>query len=53
MLMRAKQLARAFSSSRPPWRSCTLALVISTTRSSPVVSTAMCRLRPLTFFPAS
>ncbi len=37
----------------PPSRSCTEAAVTSTTSSSPTVSTAMCRLVPLTRFPAS
>jgi transcriptional regulator with XRE-family HTH domain len=34
-------------------RSWTVAAVTSTVRSSPIVSRTMCRLRPLTFFPAS
>src|SRR4029450_6211883 len=44
---------RRHSSARPASRSCTQAAVTSTTSSSPMVSTAKWRLRPLTFLPAS
>lgn len=38
----------AFAAASRPW---TLAAVISAVRSSPMVPTAMCLLRPLTFLP--
>jgi hypothetical protein len=41
------------SSGRAATRSWTEAAVITTSRTSPVVSTAMCRLRPLTFLALS
>src|SRR5215471_6987768 len=41
------------SSGRAPWRSWTEAGVITTSRTRPVVSTAMWRLRPLTFLALS
>ena len=44
-------LRNAASTSLPPSRSCTLAGVMTSAHSSPSVSTTMCRLRPLTFFP--
>ena len=46
--IRVQQRARFHSSGRAPSRSWTLAAVITTASSSPAVSTAMCRLRPLT-----
>src|SRR5215218_7899936 len=45
--------ASAASTSLAPARSCSAALWTTTASSSPSVSTARCRLRPLTFFPAS
>src|ERR1017187_114055 len=45
--------ASSLTTSRPPVVSCTLAAVTSRTRSRPSVSVAMCRFRPLIFFPAS
>jgi hypothetical protein len=48
------QARRVFhSSGRAAWRSWTDAAVITTSRTSPVVSTAICRLRPWTFLAAS
>ena len=44
---------RFHSSGRAPWRSWTEAGVITTSRTRPVVSTAMWRLRPLTFLALS
>ena len=43
----------AETTSGAPSRSCTLAAVTVTASSSPSVSTTRCRLRPLTFLPAS
>ena len=44
---------RFHSSGRAPSRSCTDAAVITTARTRPVVSTAMCRLGPLIFLALS
>jgi hypothetical protein len=41
------------NSGQAPSRSCTLAAVTTTASSRPRVSTAICRLRPLIFFPPS
>ena len=52
-LTAGKALRRFHSSGFAASRSWTLAAVISTVSSRPVTSTAMCRLRPCTFLPAS
>src|SRR5579884_1341604 len=50
-MMRGKQPTRACKSSRAPRRSAMSAACTFTASKSPCVSTRMCRLRPMIFFP--
>jgi hypothetical protein len=53
MWMKGNGLREAVSSGPAPSRSCTLAVLILSTRGRPSVSTRACRLRPDTFLAAS